>query len=113
MFDQFEQHLHLGEDLCCNPLSLLSPQAPPLLQCIFCFRQFHSASELQLHLHEHTAGPLQCPLCPKTFRVQFLLETHLTTHHPALVSPSTHLCAPSGGTCSEVTAMKKKAPFCV
>ncbi|XP_026687032.1 zinc finger protein 423 homolog [Diaphorina citri] len=60
--------------------------APPLLQCIFCFRQFHSASELQLHLHEHTAGPLQCPLCPKTFRVQFLLETHLTTHHPALLS---------------------------
>ncbi|KAI5693179.1 hypothetical protein M8J75_010287 [Diaphorina citri] len=69
-------------DICTRIL----PQAPPLLQCIFCFRQFHSASELQLHLHEHTAGPLQCPLCPKTFRVQFLLETHLTTHHPALLS---------------------------
>lgn len=53
---------------------------PNSLQCMFCRTICSTELEMHFHLAAH-ARQFQCPSCPETFNVEFLLDRHMQRHH--------------------------------
>lgn len=50
------------------------------VQCIFCRTICSSELDMHFHLAAH-ARQFQCPICPESFHVEFLLDRHLQIYH--------------------------------
>lgn len=49
------------------------------IQCIFCPVTCDSDLEMHFHLSSHSKQ-FQCPICPESFHVEFLLDRHMQSH---------------------------------
>ncbi|XP_011193784.1 zinc finger protein 423 homolog isoform X2 [Zeugodacus cucurbitae] len=58
----------------------LNGPIPNSLQCMFCRTVCSNELEMHFHLAAH-ARQFQCPSCPETFHVEFLLDRHMQNHH--------------------------------
>ncbi|XP_018793118.1 PREDICTED: zinc finger protein 423 homolog [Bactrocera latifrons] len=58
----------------------LNRPTPNSLQCMFCRTICSNELEMHFHLAAH-ARQFQCPSCPETFHVEFLLDRHMQNHH--------------------------------
>ncbi|XP_054740307.1 zinc finger protein 423 homolog [Anastrepha obliqua] len=58
----------------------LNGPVPNSLQCLFCRTVCGNDLEMHFHLAAH-ARQFQCPSCPETFHVEFLLDRHMQHHH--------------------------------
>lgn len=57
------------------------------LQCLFCRTVCTNELEMNFHLAAH-ARQFRCPICPKAFHVEFLLDRHMQTHHCGTIKDS-------------------------
>ncbi|XP_004527551.1 zinc finger protein 423 homolog [Ceratitis capitata] len=64
----------------------LNGPVPNSLQCMFCRTVCSNELEMHFHLAAH-ARQFQCPSCPETFHVEFLLDRHMQSHHSGNTRP--------------------------
>lgn len=76
----------------------LNGPIPNSLQCMFCRIVCSNELEMHFHLAAH-ARQFQCPSCPETFNIEFLLDRHMQNHHTG----NNRTALPSKGTREKVS----------